>query len=273
MKTELSNIYALTDWIHSLEPQAKELCITHKILFDSSDNLYERLKTFIFKTSVRDTKIKINPNDREDLVAEFLVVLVEKDKLKDFENKEVNFNAVYWHFTQFITRDKYTNGQDIQRRTIDGVRTQAEQNRFKNGLAAKTFSAPETHKSLVKKNDDGLIERDYVSNDSSPEELAIRSTTVNAMRNKVVKLFKSEYGEQWQVMFNIYENKLNETYDSMSEWSKVEGISLPSLKNRWSNIQDLMKKRGVEFFQTEPSKQDNIRMINKWISKGCPNLM
>jgi hypothetical protein len=112
MQTSLSNIYALTDWIFSLieetqdtqveeiKPKDKTKSVTYKILFNSSNNLYERLKSFIIKTSVRDSKIKINPNDRVDLVSEFLIFMVEKDKLKDFENKELNFNAVYWHFTQ-----------------------------------------------------------------------------------------------------------------------------------------------------------------------------
>jgi hypothetical protein len=285
MQTSRTNLYALTDWIYSLPQETENTqeqdvivvdrtkSVTYKILFNSSNNLYERLKTFIFKTSVRDTKIKINPNDRIDLVADFLVFMVDKDKLKDYENKDVNFNAVYWHFLQFLTRDKYTGGQDVHRRTVEGVRTQSEQMKVKQGIETKTFSAPETHKSFSRKNEDGDIERDYVSNDFTPEDITIRSTTVNAMGNKVLKLFKSEYGAQWKEMYGIYQNKLNETYESMSEWSKVEGISLPTLKNRWSNIQDLMKKRGAEFFQSETSKQDNIRMINKWISKGCPNLM
>jgi len=270
MQTSLSNIYALTDWIYSIIEEHQDTLVEEIKPKDKTKTV--RLKSFIVKTSVRDHKIRINPNDRVDLVSEFLVFMVEKDKLKDFENKELNFNAVYWHFTQFITRDKYSGGQDVQRRIIEGVRTQSEQNRVKNGIETKTFNAPETHKSLSRKNEDGDVERDFVSNDSSPEELTIRSTTVSAMRNKVVKLFKAEYGEQWKTMFNVYENKLNETYDSMSEWSKVEGISLPTLKNRWSNIQDLLKKKGVEYFQTETSKFENVKMINKWISKGCPNL-
>lgn len=285
MQTSLTNLYALTDWIYSL-PQETETTqdldepvvdrtktATYKILFNSSNNLYERLKSFLIKTSIKDTKIRINPNDRVDLVSDFLVFIVDKDKLKNYENTELNFNAVYWHFLQFLTRDKYTGGQDLHRRTVEGVRTQSEQMKVKKGIDTKTYSAPETHKAFSRKNEDGDIERDYVSNEQTPEDLTIRSTTVNAMGNKVLKLFKSEYGPQWKEMYDIYQNKLNETYDSMAEWSKVEGISLPTLKNRWSNIQDLMKKRGIEFFQTEPSKQDNVRMINKWISKGCPNLM
>ena len=257
MKTEISILESLTSWIFSLEeefstPKKKPLNTTEKLLFNSSEPLYEKLRGFLFKTLMKDSKTRVNPNDSEDIVGEFLCDLAERDKLKDYENKPVNFNAVYWHFTQFIARDKYSNAQDVQRRIVDGVRTQAEQAKFKSGKSTKIFTPTDTHKSLSRKNEDGEIERDYVSNESSPEDLTIRSTTVSAMQNKVLKLFKSEYGDQWKAMYNIYNNKLNETYDSMSEWSKAEGISLPTIKNRWSNIQDLMKRKGLEFFQTPP---------------------
>ena len=93
------------------------------------------------------------------------------------------------------------------------------------------------------------------------------------MNTKILKLFKSEYGEQWKPMFDIYNHKLNETYENFSEWSKEEGISLPSLKNRWGKIQNLLKRKGSEYLQSQPSKEDNIEMMNKWILSGCPNLI
>jgi len=274
MKTTQDTLNSLTDWIYSLQtPTKKKPNITEKLLFSSAEPLYEKLSGFLLKTLIKDHKTRVNPNDREDLVGEFLIFLVEKDKLKEFEGKKINFNAVYWHFTQFIARDKYSNAQDVQRRTIDGVRTQAEQSRFKQGVEIKSFISTDTHKALARKNEDGEIERDYVSNDMSPEDNAIRNFSASHLNNKILKLFKSEYGEQWKFMFNIYNNKLNDTYDTLNEWSQAEGISLPTLKNKWSHIQDLMKKKGLEYFQTEPTKIDNIKMINKWISKGCPNLV
>jgi hypothetical protein len=283
MKTSYQIITDLLDWISTLAPTivneteveqiVKETNATERILFNSKEFLYEKLKTFLFKTLILDSKVKVNPNDYEDIVSDFMCFLVEKDKLKDYEFKKLNFNAVYFHFSQFITREKYSNAQDVQRRLVDRVRTQAEQMSFKKGLPTKEFIPESTFKVLVKKDEEGNSERDFVSVEKSPEEHTISNTTTLNMNTKILKLFKSEYGEQWKPMFDIYNHKLNETYENFSEWSKEEGISLPSLKNRWGKIQNLLKRKGSEYLQSQPSKEDNIEMMNKWILSGCPNLI
>lgn len=223
----------------------KKLNATEKWLYDGSALNYERLKDFCLRHGARDPSIAATAQDHEDYYHDFVVFLCEKDNLASMmvKGKDPSFNSVFHHFKQFIWRASMVEGQDALQRQR-GRKTQQE---CKRG-SRYAYISENSAKQVIRTNEDNpeQTETDYFYADYSTE--AEKIAEAESVSNHVQRLLNQKFGEeQGGIRYQIYRDKVDETFQNQNDWAEARGVSVVVLKKHIDQIERVISQNAEDF--------------------------
>jgi hypothetical protein len=225
--------------------QKRKTNATENWLFGGKSVNYEKLKDFCLRHGARDPSIAATAQDHEDYYHDFVVFLCEKDNLASMmvKGKDPSFNSVFHHFKQFIWRASMVEGQDALQRQR-GRKTQQE---CKRG-SRYAYISENSAKQVIRTNEDNpeQTETDYFYADYSTE--AEKIAEAESVSNHVQRLLNQKFGEeQGGIRYQIYRDKVDETFQNQNDWAEARGVSVVVLKKHIDQIEKVISQNSEDF--------------------------
>ncbi len=215
--------------------------LTSQYLLDVRHDRYESFVQILLRGLKTNGKAyKIPEHKQEDQVRNFMVFMIDTDHLRSRLQKgeSISSNAVWYHFTQWLTRDKYQKGQDALDR-MSGARTQAQVMKKNQTGADPVFQSAEIVTQL--KNESGGVVDLY---DATKDHITDFDTSIkiSQIKEKIHKKLRAEFSEESAFYVKLFEDHSEQTYDSYEDWATSLNLTSKDLKKHISRMKYALQK-------------------------------
>lgn len=240
---------------------------TEKWFFDSKNTNYERVKKIALYRAPLEPSLRVNREDAEDYFQDYILYMVEKNKLKKEldKGKAIKDSVVYHFYKQFIQRTSMEEAQDVHLRCL-GKYTQAENTKIKAYEKGET-KTPYAHQHNIKNMEsEGYRVGQILTNidpDSSktananpdffvPEEHEDKLEEMSENAHMKHLLSKRIGKDEVESYYELWLQMRHESYTTQKAWAAARRTTVRVLKKQIKCVQSIFLNNIEDFGYDRP---------------------